>query len=787
MASFVETATLKVVDDSTKQIRKINKALADLYKTADRTKKSLGSMGTVRVNASQVSKATNTLTRLGRVATTTKQSLSMAVNVRTISISGAMRNLTALQNRALSTRRALQGLGGVSVGGGRGGPRGPGQNNNQRVILDYGGFRGFASGFMTRLGTTIESSIIRGFQQGTRDTDLAQNRQRILGFTPEQRRVNNRTATELAAENPSFSRAQILAVMGEVAPSVGNDPTSTRAVTKSILEYSKALVAAGATSEAATDNLQKLSKAMGMTSTLLDNAGNFDAAAMKRFMDVVVQETITGGREMTPELIAQLAKYSRTTGKTLDQEGWRTLLFLGEDYGSSAGVGLNQMVKQLTGERIQKKQLARLMELGLMGSKEVKSGTVGGKVKTETVATGTIEEALLRANPAKWVRDVLMPIMAREGIDATDNIQAAKFAGQITSDRTATDILTTLITNMGEVMQRERLAKDRGDVNLDMILEESLIAQIDSTATQLTSAMGEVANSMKSMLIPALKAVGSVAQSVAAFVAGDSGEGNVLGGATVAAGAGAVGFAGYKAFSTLMDGFGLKSSAVALDGSAAALTRAAIALGGAGAVDGALPGGKKKPRGPIARAARYAGIGTGIGTGMILADQIVLGGAGADKIEKNVNYLEVAMSAWGRIVNELFRPKEKETAENGVPRWKSFLFGAAADPMYPGFREHVRSGFTTTSDDAVAQFGQEVAQGAIAMQTAIDASATGMATKIEQSAVEFGPAAGAGLLLTAGSWGAAAGSAFRQSIGNIPVTVNQTPAVDTGNNENGMR
>lgn len=747
MASFVETATLQVVDQSTKQVRKINKELASLFRTMQKASRLSMKPIALQVDSRQVSTAT--------------------------------RNLVTLQNQAGKTRRALQniGTGPVRTSRGGNGPRGGNPAVNQRVSLDYGGFRSFAHGFMSRLGSTIESAIITGFQKGVKEVDLAQNRQRILGFSEEERAANNRTATEIAANNRQFSRTQVLGVMGEVTPSVGNDPVATRKVTESILQYSKALMAAGATSEEATDNLQKLSKAMGMTGTLLDNAGNFDEKAMQRYMDVVLQETITGGREMTPDLIAQLAKYSRTTGKTLDQEGLRTLLFLGEDYGSSAGVGLNQMVKQLTGERVQKKQLARLMDLGLMGSREVKSGTVGGKIKTETVATDVMEEALLRANPAEWIRKVLFPVMRKEGVDPADNVAAAKFAGEITSDRTATDILATLITNMGEVEQRRRIAEERGNVNLDTILEDSLVASYNTTMTQLTSAAGEVTNSFKGVLIPALDTVGNVARNVAAFIAGDTGEGNLAGGAAVAGGALAAGYAGYKAFGMLSDMFGLKGSAVALNGSAAALTRAAVSLGGA-SVAADIPGGGNK-KGGLSKVAKGASMATAIGTVALVADQVLLDGAGAEQGQKNLNYLEAIMTAIGTLMNEKFRDPKKEQS------WSEFFLGKAADPNF-SFREHYQSGLTGENDVVVA-FGEEVSNGAREMQTAIDASTVGMTNGITTAANQFGPTAGAGLLQVAASWGAAAAAGFRSAVGNIPVNVTTTPAVDTGAANNGAR
>lgn len=794
MASFTETATLKVVNQSSKEIRAINRDLSKLFKTADQAKKSLKGFGSVKINTGQITLANRSLQGLQRTATRTQKSLQLMSNVKMQPLATGIRSLKAMETQARATANAVASIG---RGGSAGRVRGPGRmgpsGGGGVVTVQYGGLQSFLNGFVGRLGSTIESSIISGFSKGARQTDLAQNRQRVLGFTPAERAANNQAASDIAARNRGFGRSQVLGVMGEIAPAVGNNLENTATVAEMLLQYSKALMVAGATSEEATDNLQKLSKAMGMTSTLLDQNGNFDRKATQDFIDVIVQETITGGREMTPELIAQLAKYSRTTGKTLNQEGWRTLLMLGEDYGSSAGVGLNQMIKQLTGERVQKKQLAEQIAIGLVGSKEVTTGKVGGKQRTEIVSTGVQDEALLRSDPTAWIRKVLFPIMQKQNVDVTDNVEVAKFAGSITSDRTATDILTTLITNIGEIEQRRAVAERRGDVNLDAVMNESLVNRWDDATTQLISAAGEVTNSFKGVLIPALDLVSDSARSVAAFLAGD-GEGNKVAAGAVIGGTAVAGLAAYKGAKGLLGGFGLSASAVALDGSAAALTRAAIALGGSAATDGPwMPGGKNKPpRTLLGKAARTAGYVTGTTAAVMIADEVLLDGKIQNTAENNVNWFLALQDAVATIVQEKIRGNEPEKPKDGrlldteaaiaQIRQDIAQAGAESGPWLQAKQQelaNLESFATTLRNENIAS--------AENMRATFNEGSNTIMSGIEQGSASFGETAGSALLNSAAAWGATAGANFNQALQAVTANIVTTPRPDTGQNSNGAR
>lgn len=791
MASFTETATLKVINGASKEIRTINKDLQKLLKTADNLKKSLRNIGPIKVQTGQLTQANRKLLQLGTSAKSVRKELQLTGSIKMQSLNSALTRLKALETQANSTARAVAKIGqGVRTHRGRPGNLPPGQNNNpQRVTVEYGGLRGFLNGFATRLGTTIESAIISGFAKGGRTVDLAQNRQRVLGFTPEQRAANNKTATEIVNRNRGFSRGQVLGVMGEITPSVGNDPEATAFITEAILDYSRALMVAGATSEEATNNLQKLSKAMGMTSTLLDNEGKFDKEATQRFIDVLVQETITGGAEMTPELIAQLAKYSRTTGKTLNQEGWRTLLFLGEDYGSSAGVGLNQMIKQLTGERVQKKQLVNQMGYGITGSKEIVTGKVGGKKKTELVSTGVQDEKLLRSDPAQWIEKILLPIMEKQGIDITDNTAVAKFAGEITSDRTATDILTTMITNLGEIKQRRGIAEARGDVDLKAVMEDSLVNRWDDATTQLVSAAGEVTNSFKGVLIPALNLVSDTARGIAAFIAGD-GNGNLGVAAMATGGAAVTGFAAWKAGSGLLNGFGLGASATALNGSAAALTRAALMLGGAapgastGGVVGDMLGGKNPGGNKWVKGLKFLGFLSAWVGGAVIADQALNDGKLTKQAEDNVQLGLAVQEAVTKVVQDKLMPEGEKQNWEKIYDW----FASKVGTDTPVNQEAWNNFATEFPPAFAATMNEENTLAAENFRGAFQEGSTRMAESITGSATQFGTEAGAALSSGGTAFGQAAANAFNAAVAPVAANINVNGGgPDTGQNANGAR
>lgn len=249
------------------------------------------------------------------------------------------------------------------------------------------------------------------------------------------------------------------------------------------------------------------------------------------------------------------------------------------------------------------------------------------------------------------------------------------------------------------------------------------------------------------------------------MVGEDTGPGSGL---LLGAGVAGAGIAGVKGFQAITSGFGLKASALALNGSAGLLSQAARQLMGGAAANGT----GEKGKGGLG----WRNILSGAG---ILNALDLIAGTG-DQVGPNG---ELKKPAWVDEFNKTFgslTPRagaETAMANNadGSPSaLNKFLFGNMADggTLKDALAINLRGEAEAASSTMVATFDQ----GAAAGQQTINAATT-------QGALDIA----AGLASAAPLWGAAAGAAIRAAIGDIPITVQTAQAPDTGTNGNGER
>ena len=158
MASFTEQATLKVVDQSTAQIRKINAELKKLFATANRLK---SFKVDIKVNTGNLTAANRQLNALAHNLSRLRgQSTTLRVNQQGISAaSAAITRLRAQAARGIMVNtRHTGGGGGGGVGGG-GPPGGPGRRYGGGYGRTPGGafLGGFGGGIGIGLGRLNES------------------------------------------------------------------------------------------------------------------------------------------------------------------------------------------------------------------------------------------------------------------------------------------------------------------------------------------------------------------------------------------------------------------------------------------------------------------------------------------------------------------------------------------------------------------------------------------------------------------------------------------------------
>lgn len=484
-----------------------------------------------------------------------------------------------------------------NVGGGSGGGRG----DTPRVRIEIDPLRTLLNSAITRMGTAIENALINGVKKGFSQQDVADTRGRLLGQTPAEQAVTTEAGARVARRQRVVTNAQGQMLVTENIPITRGNQQQAEFLANQQADFVALAVAQGQSADAAAESAVKYSKVADQVGALSDAAGNFDASAATEFFGFLKASGAVLGKEIDAALIATTFRNARVSKQTLgtNVRGTGTLLQLAEESGPSAAVGLNQLIKQLGGTGVAKAQFAKQAEIGLITTKEVTIGGVGGKPQTRTVVDKAVDEELRRTDTNEFVTKNIIPAMRREGLDPNNAVDAANFAGKVVSDRTAIDTLTTLILRNQDIDRTNDQIEARNrtfGADQQGIIDKSALVSFQEVSSQATNLLGQIANSLKGTFVPALEAASSVLNGLSNLVAGGTPEGN----ATALGGTALAGLGAFKAGTAIMgklnpfsaSATALTGSATALNSAAAALTRAAIASGASnapGGIGGAMP------------------------------------------------------------------------------------------------------------------------------------------------------------------------------------------------------
>lgn len=675
MASYVESATLKIVDQATGPLKAINAALKETQRAAQALARSgqmlgrgfrLGAMSSdlgkiktemdaVRRAMQQMASAGSTA-RLGRIDANFSRATASAN-----SFAAAMANL----NRQMGQYRS------ANVGNIRfpTPPRLPPPSNNQVGPANRGWFgqRGFnpnaslADRAQNRVVNAAENALSSGFESSGAARDYGRL---LFPKEPEVQKKAEQFAAQVSSEFKSIPIGTILKTWYETAAQV-KDPNSpaVNAIVREMLATGIGAQMQGGNAKQSVDGMMKLVKSANLRGDLTTASGDIDAESTTKFMEAVRRAQNVVGRELPHESVFQAIKYARTQRGAIDYDMLGHLLFMAGDIGgSSAGVGLSSFVNQLTGTAT-KQAMANQAKAGLIAGAIDENNPAGPK---KFAYSGTTDAELLQENPRMWIAKHFMGangVLARAGLDPrtatageVNNVIKPMF-----SNRVAADFLTNMITQFQEYENsKARALKSAYKANDILgVSDASQRYKMFGVTAQLESAFGELTEKLKFAINPVLDAAGAVLNKLTP-TNGQGGAGltaGLLGGGLAAGGYLAKYVAEHPGLALAAVGHGF--AAKALTGAAAALTGAAakLSLGGlAGAGLGAASTAATAGAGAVA-AARSGILARALGVGM-----------------KGLGYLSAASLAYD-VYNALNSPESraemkagKDAAEADVPR-----------------------------------------------------------------------------------------------------------------------
>lgn len=348
-----------------------------------------------------------------------------------------------------------------------------------------------------------------------------------------------------------------------------------------------------------------------------------DPDKFRNYMDAVIRARQVMGDTVSAESIYENAKYMRSSGAQLsDRYLTTTALSLAQEMGgSSAGVATDQFEKTVQGGLANRHAAAKgFVRYGLANEEDFEK-TKTGELKGLKAGKHVKEWRKAMQSPDKWVWDELVPAFEKAGItDQNEQIAEARkmFPG------TSSDLVAKLITQKKSLQNHATLYADAQGLKATETNQSDPFVALNSLTTSLTNFTGALTSptmeSAAGVLSSMASSVGGWAETLSKFSKEHPDAAKWMGGGALA-GAGAVGIGGtYGLVSGLMNGFGLGTSAVALDGSAAALSAAAAELSAAAGVGAAAKGG--------AATAAAGGVGSAIWTAGAAAAPWVAGAAG---------------------------------------------------------------------------------------------------------------------------------------------------------------
>ena len=505
MVTFTESATLIVKDQSTPQIKRINAALKQLQSTAN-------SLKSMKINLTGLTKASADARRLTADLNKLKTS-AINLRVNTSGISAAQRQVNQLHTQA---RRPIT-LRTAALAAGA-----------------YGAVHGVA----------------RATREGTRTLDIGETSLALKEIPAERRKYIDEQIRQISEEQSKreggamWNRGHIMQQYSEMAGVVkigaaGNEADfrqragAAKYLADQNLELAGTFVKLGMSQDQAAETSAKFGKAMEQQGKIFGPDGKLDIGAAAAEYNNIRKLIPAIGKEATGENYLALMKYLQVSKMSLEPEAIASAMFKFEEMGTQAAVGINQLIKNLSGggKKSATKEMARL---GLLGPK------------------GEIPESdsdLLRRSPQTYVNERLIPRLEadlrKQGktdaqiqtmlSDPQKSGYVARETQKLVTDRTAQNMLASMILLRQENAEALKDYRSRSGTmeSQRKATGLSVIGATTAVSNQFQGLMGEAVRAIAPALVPTL---GLVSDTIRKAAEGDRAAQAQLAAGTVAAG-----------------------------------------------------------------------------------------------------------------------------------------------------------------------------------------------------------------------------------------------------------
>lgn len=595
MASYVESATLRVIDQSSAPLGRIDAALKRLHATAR-------SMASTRVNIDTSGANRGLETLQNQMRQLSRGAVTTSVNVNTTAARRAVDSLT-------SHMRGL-GLGGrgnastLAIGANMAGinqvraglaaiansvrrinttplhvPAAPGQvggvprvptapspapaGGYPTTLAEWRARRDHAALLDRIAHWTLDAqrrrqylnagqaghNIIRSGGRGITDANTAREAMLLRGLPQDAQDIITSSATAASERYRTVSRAQLIDIGLNTYANLGNKADLPRVMDMMAMGIQAIQANMGGDPVAAARAVAGFTRA-------LDTSGRFDSYdAVAPYLDMILRSQIVG-RDVSPQLIASGIRRIGVGRFALNPEAFGDFVTAVDESQGDAGNQYRTMIRELTARvSISNRTRTRMERAGLR--------RIGG---------GATNEALLSQNPFDWSESVVVPLLRRAGIDLNDRPAVQAWLANAGFQQSGIRLASSLIFKRDEII-RDRAARKLVNLNPEFIQGMPSRA-IKSTGTAIKSQFQNAADALTLPAQPVISGGGDLLARYLGWLSQipPSGAASILTGGLLAGGQWAASHV-YNNPGTLLNIAGLKLTSAAFD-----LSKAAAAL-----------------------------------------------------------------------------------------------------------------------------------------------------------------------------------------------------------------
>jgi len=330
------------------------------------------------------------------------------------------------------------------------------------------------------------SAARAAFSSGGRqavDADTARAALKLKGLPEDQRAIIEREAQKLTKEFRAVPLGEMIETLGDAALQTADFSkfSETARLMASTLQVHTARTGDAAEGKRAAVVIGKAVDAMGRAD---------DPGQARSYMEAISRAMIASGRDLRPDTLLAIMRNLKSTKMGVTAGGVEDIASLGDEAGQRIGNSISQLESFLSGAG-KKKSHAEMRRIGLEGR--------DGKQKVPYAG-----------NPIDYVMDTFGPALRKAGVDTSNPEQLGSYLrGKLSVKDTIADAISLILSKEAEI-RRNRENRARMDVSPEASAALAF-GSLAMTGQSLDASFGKLTDSVVGKVTPALLGMGDTA------------------------------------------------------------------------------------------------------------------------------------------------------------------------------------------------------------------------------------------------------------------------------------